>query len=293
MSISLCKRKKEFAVHDDTVNIDKAARYGLLSEFADEIVKEKILNRSFHLAGKVLVQMLFDKVVWLNDEFIDNYQNKYNGISVNKVDQISLLMKEAVARYGDRSVYTIFNSAVTAEYFSFRSMVYLLNKAIFYCQCCFYPYRIFSYLKNKARSCVEYHLLADSLAVIFEKHNIVKPDAVKKILDNSREKMYTDYEKLSLAFSYQRNGYSKEAQEIFKSTIDAIVSEIREGKKEYQTVRSLIVTLVDNADIGDESCFFCDLENDGRVFAGHGAEVCFSGDIELVNRLYGAFYDKS
>jgi hypothetical protein len=280
-------------VYDDGIDIDQVVRHELFCEFADEMVQEEILKKSFPLAEKILAQMLIDKVVWLNDAFIDSYHNKYNGISINKEDQVSLLMKEAVACYDEQVVYDIFNTAIATEYFSFRSMIYLLNKAVFYSQGYFYPYKMFSYLKKKARYCVDYHLLADSLAVMFEKHHVVNPDAVKRLLDSSREKMHSDYEKFSLAFSYQRNGYSKEAKEIFTSTIDAIVSEIREGKKAYQAVRSLIITLAENGDIGDESCFFCDLENDGSIFAGNGREVCFSWDVELVNRLYGAFYDEN
>jgi len=271
------------------MDTDKVVKHELFYEFADELDKEEILNKAFPLAEKTLIKMLSDKVSWVSNEFIDSYQNKYEGISVSKIDQISLLMKEAVACYGDKAVYDIFNHAITAEYFSFRSMTYLLHKAVYYSQDDFYPCKIFSYLEKKIRSSVDYHLLADSLAVIFEKYDAADPDAVKKLLDCSRKKMHSDHEKLSLAFSYQRNGYSKEAEEVFESAIDCIISEIRDGKKEYQAVRSLIITLVENDDIGDESCFFCDLEHDGSVFEGTGREVCHSWDIELVNRLYGAF----
>jgi hypothetical protein len=280
-------------VYDDGIDIDQVVRHDFFCEFADEMVKEEILNKAFPLAEKTLVQMLIDKVAWLNDAFIDSYQNKYNGISISKVDQVSLLMKEAVTCYDDRSVYDIFNTVIDTEYFSFRSMIYLLNKAVFYAQSYLYPYKIFSHLEKKAHYSVDYHLLADSLAVMSAKHNVVNPGAVKRLLDRSREKMYSDYEKLSLAFSYQRNGYSQEAKEIFESTIDVIVSEIQEGKKEYQAIRSLILMLVENGDIGDESSFFCDLENDGSIFIGNGREVCFSWDVKLVKTLYGAFDDEN
>ena len=271
------------------MDIDKAVKHELFSEFVDEADKEEILNKVFPLAEKTLIKMLSDKVSWVSDAFIDSYQNKYEGISVSKIDQINLLMKEAAACYSDKAVYDIFNHAITAEYFSFRSMTYLLHKAVYYSQDYFYPCKIFSYLEKNPRSSVDYHLLADSLAAIFEKYDAADPDAVKKLLDCSRKKMHSDYEKLSLAFSYQRNGYSKEAEEVFESTIDVIVAEIQEGKKEYQVVRSLIITLLENSDIADESCFFCALGHDGSVFEGTGREVCHSWDIELVDRLYGAF----
>ncbi len=255
---------------DDDIDYDKFVRHEIFCEFADEMLEKEIYSKHFPLADKTLKWMLLDKVIWLSDEFIDSFQNKYSGVSVSKLDEVSLLMKEAVSYHDEESIYDIFNTAVVADFGSFRSKIYLLDKAIFYCQGYFYPYKIYSYVEKEVRYSIDYHLLADSLAAIFEKHNVINPDAIKTLLDSSREKMHSDYEKLSLAFSYQRNGYHKEAEEIFKSTIDFIIGKIKAGEKDYQAVRSLIIALGEDYDMEeDNSC---------------------SWYLELTNRLYGAFY---
>ena len=256
---------------DDHIDYDKFVRHEIFSELADKRIEEEIYRKIFPLADKILKWMLSDKVAWLNDQFIESFQSKYSDISLSKLDEVSLLMREAITYHDEESIYDIFNTAVIAEFGSFRSMIYLLNKAIFYCKGYFHPYKIFSYVEKEARYSVDYHLLADSLATMFEKYNIVNQDAVKKLLDRSKEKMHRDYEKLSLAFSYQRNGYYEEAEQIFEPTIDLIVAKIKAGKKDYQAVRSLIISLEEDYDMEDDNSDFWYQE--------------------LTNRLYGAFYN--
>jgi len=151
-------------------------------------------------------------------------------------------------------------------------MIYLLDKAIFYSKGYFYPYKIFSYVENEARYSADYRLLADSLAAMFEKYHVIDPDAVKILLDKSKEKMHNDYEKLSLAFSYNRNGYYDEAKEIFYPTVKFISDKIKAEKKDYQSVRSLLISL-------DEEY---DTDRDDKNFIWK---------LELSNKLYGAFYN--
>ncbi len=162
-------------------------------------------------------------------------------------------------------------AAVHVKFGSFRSMIYLFDKAIFYCQDYFYPYKVFSYIQKESRYSVDYHLFADSLAEMFNKYHIVNPEAVKNLLDKSKEKMNSDYEKISLSFSYLQNGYIEEAEEILKPTIDFMINEIKDGNISYQSVRSLIIAL-------DEEY---EPEND----IGHAWKL------ELSNKLYGAFYN--
>ncbi len=256
---------------NNDIDIDSLVRHEIFCEDADEIFFDEVYGQSFSLADKTLKSLLLDKTEWLNEVLIENFQTKYTSLSVSKLDEVSLLMCEAVAINDEKCIYDIFMAAVHTNFVSFRSMVYLLEKATFYCQDYFYPYKIFSYMEKNTRYSVDYHLLANSLAGIFEKYHIVNAEAVKNLLDKSKEKMNSHYEKISLSFSYLQNGYLKEAEEIFKPTIDLIVDEIKDGNISYQLVRSLIMAL------GEEY----ETEND----IGH------SWELELSNKLYGAFYN--
>ena len=245
--------------------------HNFLCDVADEMMIDEVLERNFTLADETLKSLLLDKTEWLNEALIEDFQTKYRNISVSKLDEVSLLMCEAVAINDEKCIYDIFMAAVHAKFGSFRSMIYLFDKAIFYCQDYFYPYKVFSYIQKESRYSVDYHLLADSLAGMFNKYHVVNPEAVKNLLDKSKEKMNSDYEKISLSFSYLGNGYLEEAEEIFKPTIDFMINEIKDGNISYQSVRSLIMAL-------DEEY---EPEND----IGHAWKL------ELSNKLYGVFYN--
>ena len=267
------KEKKGFVLYLDGIDTDRSVMDEIFCEEADQLLEQEVWNKNFALANETLKWMLLDKVTWLNDVFIESFQSKYKDVSISKLDEVSLLMKEAMSSYDEVAIYDIFHAAVLAEFGSFNSMVYLLDKAIFYCNGYFYPYKIFAHLEVKARYSNEYCLLANNLARLFTKHHvIVNPDAVKRLLDSAREKMCSDYEKLSLAFSYQIHGYPKEAEEILYPTVEYILDKIKSGGKEYQVVKSLIEDL-------------------DKVYDFESDDMCFTWKLELSNRLYGVFYE--
>lgn len=245
--------------------------HNFLCDIADDWIFDEVYSRNFPLADETLKSLLLDKTEWLNEAFIENFQTKYRQLSVSKLDEVSLLMREAVANNDEKCIYDIFMAAVHEKFGSFRSMIYLFDKAIFYCQDYFYPYKIFSYIQKESRYSIDYHLLANSLAGMFNKYHVVNPEEVKNLLDKSKEKMNSDYEKISLSFSYLRNGYLEEAEKIFKPTIDFMINKIKDANINYQSVRSLIIALDEEYETGDD--------------------ISLTWKLELSNKLYGACYN--
>lgn len=134
---------------NNDIDIDSLVRHEIFCEDADEIFFDEVYGQSFSLAEKTLKSLLLDKTEWLNEVLIENFQTKYRNLSVSKLDEVSLLMCEVVAINDEKCIYDIFMAAVHANFVSFRSMVYLLNKAIFYCQDYFYPHTKFFLIWRK------------------------------------------------------------------------------------------------------------------------------------------------
>ena len=233
--------------------------------------------RDFKLAYNTLNLLLFDKTEWLDECFIEQFEMKYKNISLKIVDEISLLMYEASLFYSDDKVIYDMYKAARINLYGIYDNVYLLEKAIYYCNSYFYPLKIFFEIEKDAKYFDDFRLLADALRTIYDKFAVEITDAlildkVKKLLHKSKELSYTNHERMLLSFSYLQNGYIDDAEILIQPTTNAIVDSIKQQDMDYKSIHLLI----------------CDIHNQ-YMYKNDDNDIMHKWFLESTNRLYGAF----
>ena len=235
--------------------------------------------RDFKLAYNTLNLLLFDKTEWLDECFIEQFEMKYKYISLKIVDEISLLMYEASLFYSDDKVIYDIYKAARINLYGIYDNVYLLEKAIYYCNSYFYPLKIFFEIEKDAKYFDDFRLLADALKTMFDKFVVEITDTlildkVEELLFESKEFVCTNHERMLLSFSYLQNGYIDDAEILIQPTINAIVDLIKQQNTDYKSIHLLI----------------CDIHNQ-CMYKNNDNEVMDKWFLESTNRLYGAFYE--
>jgi hypothetical protein len=234
--------------------------------------------KDFKLAYNTLNLLLFDKTEWLDECFIEQFEIKYKNISLKIVDEISLLMYEASLFYSDDKVIYDIYKAARIDLYGIYDNVYLLEKAMHYCNSYFYPLKIFFNIEKNAKYFDEFRLLADALKTMFDKFAVEITDAlvlnkVEELLRQSKELAGTHHERMLLSFSYLQNGYIDDAEILIQPTINAIVDLIKRQNTDYKSIHLLI----------------CDIHN--QYMYKNDDEIMYKWFQESTNRLYGAFYE--
>jgi hypothetical protein len=245
----------------------------------ESIFVSTLKYRDFKLAYNTLNLLLFDKIEWLDECFIEQFEMKYKNISLKIVDEISLLMYEASLFYGDDKVIYDIYKAARVNLFGIYDNVYLLEKAIYYCNSHFYPLKIFFDIEKDAKYFDDFRLLADALRSMSDKFAVEITDTlildkVEKLLRKSKEFAYTNHEKMLLSFSYLQNGYIEDAEILIQPTINAIVDSIKQQDMDYKSIHLLI----------------CDIHNQ-YVYKNDDNKIMHKWFLESANKLYGAFYE--
>ena len=251
-------------------------------EWADEgkmLFVPSIEYKEFKLANDTLNLLLFNETQWLNDNFIEQFEMKYKNISLNIVDENSLLMYEASVFFSKEAVIYDIYEAARINLYGTHDNVYLLEKAIYYCRSYFYPLKIFFDIEKNARYFDDFRLLADTLKTMFNKFAVEISDAlvlnkVEELLYESEKLACSNHEKMLLAFSYLQNGYIEDAEILIQSTIDTIIDSIKLKYTDYKSIHVLI----------------CGIHNE-YMYKNDENEIMHKWFLELTNKLYGAFYD--
>jgi hypothetical protein len=222
----------------------------------EELVDNPLFDLDWHeypIANECLNVLVSEKTSWMNDDFIENFINKYKYLSINPLDEISLLMCEASQHIkDDKAVFDIFIAGNT-NFESFKSRIYLLHKTTFYCNEYFYPMKIFWGLEKEAKTSNDYRLLADALRSLYDKYaadllDLSLLDDIEKYLFKSEQLMLSDYDKLSLAISMKKNKIEK-GDALFKFTMDALFLSTEKCKNNYQLIRELLSSLYEDYDL--------------------------------------------
>jgi len=251
-------------------------------EWADEGEITFVPNmeyQNFELANNTLNLLLFDKTHWLNDNFIEHFEMKYKDLSLNVLDEVSLLMHETSLIFSDEStIYDIYKASHIYLYGS-HDNIYLLEKAIYYCHSYFYPLKIFFDIKKNARFFDDFRLLADVLRTIFDKFAVEISDVlilngVEELLNEAKKHAYTDNEKMLLAFSYLQNGHIEDAEILIQSLISSLVDSVKLKNTDYKTIHNLIINI-----------------HNEYMYKNEDNDIMHKWFLELTNNLYGAFYD--
>jgi hypothetical protein len=261
------------------LNDKQNATYLFKSKKDNPIFVPTLEYRDFKLAYNTLNLLLFDKTEWLDECFIEQFEMKYKNISLKIVDEISLLMYEASLFYSDDKVIYDIYKAARVDLYGIYDNIYLLEKAIYYCNSYFHPLKIFFEIEKDAKYFDDFRLLADALKTMFDKFVVEITDAlildkVEKLLHKSKELADTNHERMLLSFSYLQNGYIDDAEILIQPTINAIVDLIKQQDMDNKSIHLLI----------------CDIYNQ-YMYKNDDNEVMYKWFQESTNRLYGAFYE--
>ena len=83
------------------------------------------------MASSTINQLKQDNIVWINEQFIACFEDKYGEIMLNVYEEITLLMYEAKLHYTQESILDVFYAGID-NCPTFHSKMYLLQKAIYY-----------------------------------------------------------------------------------------------------------------------------------------------------------------
>lgn len=215
-----------------------------------ELKEESLFTwTDYSIASSTINQLRQDNTKWVEESFISYFEDKYRGINISLYDEISLLMYEVILKYDEKAVFDVFNAGFV-NCNTFHSKIYLFNKAIFYCNNYFWPFKIYGLLEGYAKFSSDYRLLADSLRYIFDKYaEEVMDGLVLKGVENHLKKakalMNNNYEKITLAFSLKYNNFDDEARELFFDTLERIVWDIEKDRLDDQYVIILLSQIED------------------------------------------------
>jgi len=199
-------------------------------------IDEHIEWNNYPIAQTCINHLVHNKVPWLSEVFIDDFMNKYQGINISSLDEISLFMYETKKKFDEKALYDIAIESFFL-YETFYTRVYLLQKVLSYCNSYIYPIQFFTELKKYAQNSNDFRLLADSLKSIYDKFDsdildVTLLDEIQSYLKKSEKLLNNDYDRVNLVFSLQRNGFEKDAQDSFELAYKHLSSST--DKKEIQ-----------------------------------------------------------
>jgi len=216
-------------------------------------VDESVEWKNYPIAQVCINHLVHHEVPWLSEKFIDDFMGKYQGIDINSLDEISLLMYETKKKFDEKALYDIAIESFFL-YETFYARVYLLQKVLSYCDSYIYPIQLFTKLKKYAQDSNDFRLLADSLKSIYDKFasnilDITLLDEIQSYLKKSEKLLNNDYDRVNLAFSLQRNGFEKDAQDSFELAYKHLSSSIDKKKIQINDIKVLLARVHDEDEL--------------------------------------------
>jgi len=216
-------------------------------------IDEHIEWKNYPIAQTCINHLVHHEVPWLSERFIDDFVSKYQGVDISSFDQISLLMYETKKKFDEKALSDIAIESFSL-YETFYVRVYLLQKVIFYCDSYIYAIQLFIELKKYAQNSNDFRLLADSLKSIYDKFasdilDVTLLDEIQSYLKKSEKLLNNDYDRVNLAFSLQRNGFEKDAQDSFELAYKHLSSSIDMKEIQRNDIKVLLVNMQEEDDL--------------------------------------------
>jgi len=216
-------------------------------------IDEHIEWKNYPIAQTCINHLVHNKVPWLSEKFIDDFVSKYQGIDISSLDQISLLMYETKKKFDEKALYDIAIESFFL-YETFYARVYILQKVLSYCDSYIYPIQFFTELKKYAQNSNDFRLLADSLKSIYDKFasdilDVTLLDEIQSYLKKSEKLLNSHYDRVMLAFSLQRKGFDKDAQESFYIAYKCLLSSINKNGIQRNDIKNLLANMHDEDEL--------------------------------------------